>query len=118
MIRQGGILFSSLFYFTQLYETVTEDGLTKNLHYLYAPTGLFAIFATFDNAETMTYTITDHQGSLAAYTGNAKEPVTRLSYDAWGRRRNAADGSYDNVSVAEPVEAAFAVPEKVRSFVL
>ena len=43
---------------------------------------------------------------------------TCLSYDAWGRRRNAADGSYDSVSVAEPVEAAFAVPEKVRSFVL
>ena len=44
-----------------------------------------------------TYTFTDHQGSLAAYTGNAKEPVTRLSYDAWGRRRNAEDGSYGNV---------------------
>ena len=45
----------------------------------------------------MHYTFTDHQGSLAAYTGNAKEPVTRLSYDAWGRRRNAEDGSYGNV---------------------
>ena len=55
------------------------------------------IFATSDNTETMHYTITDHQGSLAAYTGNAKEPVTRLSYDAWGRRRNAEDGSYGNV---------------------
>ena len=74
--------------------------MTKKLHYLYAPTGLFAIFATSDNTETMHYTFTDHQGSLAAYTGNAKEPVTRLSYDAWGRRRNAADGSYDNVSAA------------------
>ena len=48
----------------------------------------------------MHYTITDHQGSLVAYTGNAKEPVTRLGYDAWGRRRNAADGSYENVSAA------------------
>ena len=87
-------------YFTQLYETVTEDGVTKNLHYLYAPTGLFAIFATSDNTETMHYTFTDHQGSLVAYTGNAKGYVTRLSYDAWGRRRNAADGSYDSVSAA------------------
>ena len=98
MIRQGGILFSSLFYFTQLYETVTEDSVTKNLHYLYAPTGLFAIFATSDNTETMHYTFTDHQGSLSAYTTGSS--VTRLSYDAWGRRRNAADGSYDNVSAA------------------
>ena len=58
----------------------TEDGVTKNLHYLYAPTGLFAIFVTSDNAETMTCTITDHQGSLAAYRGSGT--WTRLSYDA------------------------------------
>ena len=48
-------------------------------------------------------TFTDHQGSLSAYTTDSS--VTRLSYDAWGRRRNAADGSYDSVPVAEPVEA-------------
>ena len=64
----------------------------------------------------MHYTFTDHQCSLSAYTTGSS--VTHLSYDAWGRRRNATDGSYDSVSVAEPVEAAFAVPEKVRSFVL
>ena len=43
----------------------------------------------------MTYTITDHQGSLAAYRSSGT--WTRLSYDAWGRRRNAEDGSYGNV---------------------
>lgn len=31
-----------------------EDGVTKNLHYLYAPTGLFAIFAkSANNTEVM-----------------------------------------------------------------
>lgn len=76
MIRQGGILFSSLFYFTQLYETVSEDSVTKNLHYLYAPSGLFAIFATSDNTETMHYTFTDHQGSLVAYTSPLNQPFS------------------------------------------
>ena len=42
-------------YFTQLYETVTENGVTKNLHYLYAPSGLFAIFATDNNANEMIF---------------------------------------------------------------
>ena len=46
----------------------------------------------------MHYTFTDHQGSLAAYSSSGT--WTRLSYDAWGRRRNAADGSYDSVSAA------------------
>ena len=40
--------------FSQLYEAVTEDGVTKNLHYLYAPAGLFAIFAkSANNTEVM-----------------------------------------------------------------
>lgn len=31
-------------------------------------------------------TFTNHQGSLSAYTGNAKEYVTHLDYDVWSRR--------------------------------
>lgn len=38
-------------YFTPLYERVTENGVTKNLHYLTAETGLFAIFVTQNNGE-------------------------------------------------------------------
>ena len=61
--------------------------MTKNLHYLTAGTGLFAIFATQTNGTSaMHYTLKDHQGSLAAtICGNA---VERLSYDAWGNLRN------------------------------
>ena len=75
-------------HFTPLYESITENGVTKNLHYLTAGTGLFAIFATQTNGESaMHYTLKDHQGSLAATVcGNA---VERLSYDAWGRRRKS-----------------------------
>jgi len=44
----------------------------------------------------MYYTLKDHQGSLAATIhGNT---VERLSYDAWGRRRNTTDFGYDNVT--------------------
>jgi len=44
----------------------------------------------------MYYTLKDHQGSLAATIhGNT---VERLSYDAWGRRRNTTNFGYDNVS--------------------
>ena len=44
----------------------------------------------------MHYTLKDHQGSLAATVcGNT---VERLSYDAWGRRRNPNGFGYGNVS--------------------
>ncbi len=83
-------------YFTSLYETVTENGVTKKLHYLTSATGLFAIFVSTSNGGTMHYTLKDHQGSLAAVVrGNT---VERLSYDPWGRRRNTTNFGYDNVS--------------------
>ena len=91
-------------YFTPLYETVTENGVTKKLHYLTSSTGLFAIFASYNNGGgTMHYTLKDHQGNLTAtISGNT---VERLSYDAWGRRRNPVGFGY--ATVAEPVEATF-----------
>ena len=87
-------------YFTPLYETVTEDGVTKNYHYLTAANGLFAIFVTSSNGEeAMYYTMKDHQGSLAAVI-HPDGDVERLSYDAWGRRRNPVGFGYDNLSTA------------------
>ena len=86
-------------YFTPLYETVTEDGVTKNYHYLTAANGLFAIFVTSSNGEeAMYYTLKDHQGSLAAVI-QPDGDVERLSYDAWGRRRNPDGFGYDNVPI-------------------
>ena len=84
-------------YFTPLYETVTENGVTKKLHYLTSNTGLFAIFASYNNGGgTMHYTLKDHQGNLTATIhGNTME---RLSYDAWGRRRNPVGFGYNNVT--------------------
>ena len=46
--RRGGSTRTKR-HFTPLYESITENGVTKNLHYLTAGTGLFAIFATQTN---------------------------------------------------------------------
>ena len=84
-------------YFTPLYETVTMNGETKNLHYVTSATGIFAIFVTQNSGTgTMYYTLKDHQGSLAATIHGST--VERLSYDPWGSRRNTTNFGYDNVS--------------------
>ena len=84
-------------YFTPLYETVTENGVTKKLHYLSSSSGIFAIFVTASTGGgTMYYTLKDHQGSLAAVVHD--NSVERLSYDPWGRRRNTTNFGYSNVS--------------------
>ena len=84
-------------YFTPLYETVTENGVTKKLHYLTSSTGLFAIFASYNNGGgAMHYTLKDHQGNLTATV--CGDAVERLSYDPWGRRRNTTNFGYDNIT--------------------
>ena len=66
---------------------------------------IFAIFVTSSNGEeAMYYTLKDHQGSLAAVI-HPDGDVERLSYDAWGRRRNPVGFGYG--TAAEPVEATF-----------
>ena len=80
----------------QLDETVTENGSTEKIHYLTSATGLFAIFVKSSSSEIMNYVLKDHQGSLAATVHG--HTVERLSYDAWGRRRNTTDFGYRNVS--------------------
>lgn len=68
--------------------------------HLTAANGLFAIFVTSSNGEeAMYYTLKDHQGSLAAVI-HPDGDVERLSYDAWGRRRNPVGFGYDNLSTA------------------
>ena len=71
----NGITTRTKRYFTPLYETVTENGITKKLHYLTSGTGLFAIFASYNNGGgTMHYTMKDHQGNLTATVcGNTVE---------------------------------------------
>ncbi|MBR7023565.1 MAG: hypothetical protein IKI09_08890 [Bacteroidales bacterium] len=46
--RRGGSTRAKR-HFTPLYESITENGVTKNLHYPTAGSGLFAIFATQSN---------------------------------------------------------------------
>jgi len=49
---------------------------------------------TADGARNLRYFLTDHLGSTLAEMDQAQAVLQRMSYDAWGRRRNA-DGSDD-----------------------
>ena len=98
---------------TPLYETVTENGVTKKLHYLTSASGLFAIFVSTSNGGgTMYYTLKDHQGSLAAIVHGSTEE--RLSYDPWGRRRNTTDFGYDNVTHA--FDRGYTLNESINTY--
>ncbi len=76
-------------YIGGIYEEITTSGVTKKVHYLSSPDGLFAIYSIDDNNQKeFSYVHKDHLGSIEVLTNEEGEVVERYSYDAWGLRRN------------------------------
>ena len=64
----------------------------------------------------MQYVLKDHQGSFAALV-NEKSGTEYFSFDAWGRRRNPSNWSYDNMPASFGSTRGFtmhACPERSR----
>ncbi|MGB9748079.1 MAG: RHS repeat domain-containing protein, partial [Bacteroidales bacterium] len=85
------------YYSLGLYEEVVIGTNVRKLHYIYAGDGLAAIYVINGGSDTMYYIHKDHLGSFDALTNNRSSTVERMSFDAWGRRRNPTDWSYNNI---------------------
>ena len=74
-----------------LYEKEEVSGTVKEVHYLNGGDGLFAIH-TIENetTESTAYVLKDHLGSIHCLTNEAGTKTEELSFDAWGRRRDAS----------------------------
>ncbi len=69
------------------YETVTENGVTKQLYYLSGDNGLTAIYVKQSGQpDKIYYAHKDHLGSIVKLTDNAGTEFFKASYDAWGKR--------------------------------
>ncbi|MDE5701621.1 RHS repeat-associated core domain-containing protein [uncultured Bacteroides sp.] len=69
------------------YETVTENGVTKQLYYLSGDNGLTAIYVKQSGQpDKIYYAHKDHLGSIVKLTDNTGIEVFKASYDAWGKR--------------------------------
>ncbi|MDD3744534.1 MAG: hypothetical protein PHX54_12995 [Lentimicrobiaceae bacterium] len=90
------IFRSSTFYLDDFERVIDTD--ISDIHYLSGPTGLFGILTIEDNTETMHYVHTDYLGSYTYITDEDGQLAEVLSYDPWGRRRNAYDWTNYNVA--------------------
>ena len=81
---------SAKYYVGGLFEKDTDVNRTKNIHYIKAGGGLFAIYNTYDDGFIEThYVHKDHLGSIQSISDENGSLVEEYSYDAWGKRRNA-----------------------------
>lgn len=93
----SGTLQKTVYYMDGYEKEVTPGNHIRQLHYIRGVDGLAAIFVRNDGLDTMYYIHKDHLGSINVITNQNGAVVQNLSFDAWGRRRNATDWTYNNV---------------------
>ena len=99
-VSTSGGTTNTTFYFADaasgvMYERAVGPSLTTWNDYLYVSGEMVGVrFARSDATVATRYFVKDHLGSVAVITNEAGAVAERLSYDAWGKRRNN-DGTDD-----------------------
>ncbi|MDD5570642.1 MAG: FG-GAP-like repeat-containing protein [Bacteroidales bacterium] len=110
-------------YYSSLYEKkVTQlsggGSSTQELHYISGSNDLAAIYEIKNGAGKMYYAQTDYQGSLNMLVKSDGTIAQDLSYDAWGRRRNAQDWTYNNLPANFITDRGYTMHEHMDAFKL
>ena len=88
---------------------------TKEYTYIYAPTGLLAVYYKQNTSGQLFYALTDHLGSPIMLTNNYQQIQEEYSFDAWGRRRNPVDWTY-TVTMPNILNRGFTFHEHIDEF--
>lgn len=103
-------------YYQTDYEKETAQNSTKEWTYIYAPTGLCAVYYTNNSANQLHYVMTDHLGSPLLLTDQSQNITEELSFDSWGRRRNPADWTYTNIPTPNILHRGYTTHEHIDEF--
>ncbi|MFA6922992.1 MAG: RHS repeat-associated core domain-containing protein [Bacteroidales bacterium] len=107
-------------YYTVNYEEEKDEatGYRTKWHYIMGGDGLAAIYIynESNSTGTMYYVLKDHLGSITGLVNDAGTLVEEYSYDAWGRRRNVSDWSYNAVPVPTLVTRGYTGHEHLDVF--
>ncbi len=90
-------------YIGKLYERITSGTTTTQKHYLYAGPHLVGVNNVVNGGSpTISYFHTDHLGSVDTIADETGGVVQRLSYDAWGQRRNPDGTDATSITALTP----------------
>src|SRR6185369_11431789 len=88
----------------------------KEWNYIYAPSGICAINLNNNGTNQIYYVNTDHLGSPVMLTNANQGIMEEYSFDAWGRRRNPADWTFNNVPVPSYMIRGYTMHEMIDEF--
>ncbi|MDD3527668.1 MAG: RHS repeat-associated core domain-containing protein [Bacteroidales bacterium] len=99
------------------YEKETNATATRHLHYISAGDGLAAVYVKNENAaDSLYFIMKDHLGSITGAINAESGKVYRQNFDAWGRKRNPENWTYDDIPEYFPLERGFTGHEHLKWF--
>jgi len=72
------------------YERETKDGIETHKYYIYGGSGMVAVHEKTSSGNSLKYFLKDHLGSTEVVTNASGSVIERLSYDAFGKRRQTS----------------------------
>ncbi|NOU47241.1 MAG: hypothetical protein HOO86_09285 [Bacteroidales bacterium] len=117
----GGIntFYKKKYFIGSNYEVEKDElGRERKLHYLYGGDGLFAIYVIEKDTGIIKYIHKDYQGSYQTITDSKGNVIEELSFDPWGRRRNATDWSFTNMPTSFLFDRGYTGHEHLDEFKL
>ena len=118
----GTLVSTRTKYYSLNYEKETIDvtgaaTINHEVNYVFAPDGLAAIYENKDGIGKLYYVATDALGSINMIVNSTNGTIeSDMSYDAWGRRRNAQDWTYDNITISSVTNRGFTMHEMLDNF--
>lgn len=105
-------------YYSGTYEKkILPNGDVKQYYYVPAGDGMAAVVIKTNENNPETYYIhKDHLGSFVCLTDKNGSIIEEQSFDPWGRRRNPANWSLDNVPVPTLLSRGFTGHEHLDGF--
>ena len=96
---------------------VDREGNYRELHYLSAVDGIFAIYEKkSDGKNSMFYIHKDHLGSFQAVTNNLGYVLQENSFDPWGRERNPINWTYTKSPYVQLFDRGYTGHEHMTAF--
>lgn len=92
---------------------IEETGIAKEFCYISTPAGLTAVYDKTN--DEMFYVHPDHLGSIHFITDESGSVEQELSFDAWGRHRNATNWGYSSLPTSK-FERGYTFHEHLSEF--
>ena len=112
---QNGILQKTTHYLGNFEKEIVGSN-SRQIHYIGAGDGLAAIYVINAGVDTIYYVHTDHLGSFDVITDQTGAVVQNYSFDAWGRRRNPSNWTYNNLPVHSLFSRGYTSHEHLDAF--